>query len=70
MQGWAVLLVELLVVFDVELLVSLDVLFLLLHSVELASVVEATGIIVEVSIVNFYLVFESEFEFEFYLIAV
>ena len=65
MQGWVVLLVP----FEVELLVSFDVLFLLLHSVELASVVEASGIIVKVSIVNFYLVFESEFELEFYLIA-
>ena len=42
----------------------------MLHSVELVSVVEATGIIVRVSIVNFYLIFESEFELEFYLIAV
>ena len=65
MQGWVVLLVP----FEVELLVSFEVLFLLLHSVELASVVEASGIIVKVSIVNFYLVFESEFELEFYLIA-
>ena len=62
MQGWVALLVE--------FVVSFEVLVLLLHSVELASVIEASGIIVEVSIVNFDLVFESEFELEFYLIAV
>ena len=42
----------------------------MLHSVELAWTVVATGIIVEVSIVNFDLFFETEFELEFYLIAV